>query len=109
VYYLIKDYKMILIMPENLSQERRDAMVAYGAELILVSEATGMEGARDLADTMEKEGGTVFYRTRRIVTLKLKQNNIRRIRVSIYNIGVEKRPLKPMKKKVANDSPFYSP
>jgi hypothetical protein len=47
---------MILIMPENLSQERRDAMVAYGAELILVSEATGMEGARDLADTMEKEG-----------------------------------------------------
>ncbi len=52
----IKDYKMILIMPENLSQERRDAMVAYGAELILVSEATGMEGARDLADTMEKEG-----------------------------------------------------
>jgi hypothetical protein len=43
----IKGYKMILIMPENLSQERRDAMVAYGAELILVSEATGMEGARD--------------------------------------------------------------
>jgi cysteine synthase B len=46
---------MILIMPENLSQERRDAMVAYGAELILVSEATGMEGARDLANTMEKD------------------------------------------------------
>jgi cysteine synthase len=43
-------------MPENLSQERRDAMVAYGAELILVSEAAGMEGARDLANTMEKEG-----------------------------------------------------
>jgi cysteine synthase len=65
----IKDYKMILIMPENLSQERRDAMAAYGAELILVSETAGMEGARDLA------------RARRIVTLKLKQNNIRRIRV----------------------------
>ncbi|CAC9554423.1 Cysteine synthase B (EC 2.5.1.47) [uncultured Gammaproteobacteria bacterium] len=52
----IKGYKMILIMPENLSQERRDAMAAYGAELILVSEAAGMEGARDLADTMEKDG-----------------------------------------------------
>jgi cysteine synthase B len=47
---------MILIMPENLSKERKDAMAAYGAELILVSEAAGMEGARDLADTMEKEG-----------------------------------------------------
>ncbi|SMN11066.1 Cysteine synthase B [uncultured Candidatus Thioglobus sp.] len=52
----IKSYKMILIMPDNLSQERRDAMAAYGAELILVSEAEGMEGARDLADTMEKDG-----------------------------------------------------
>ncbi len=52
----IKGYKMILIMPENLSQERRDAMTAYGAELILVSEALGMEGARDLVDTMEKDG-----------------------------------------------------
>jgi cysteine synthase len=53
---LVVLFEGILIMPENLSQERRDAMVAYGAELILVSEATGMEGARDLADTMEKEG-----------------------------------------------------
>jgi cysteine synthase B len=53
---MIKGYKMILIMPENLSKERKDAMAAYGAELILVSEAAGMEGARDLADTMEKEG-----------------------------------------------------
>lgn len=52
----VKNYNMILIMPENLSQERRDAMTAYGAELILVSEEAGMEGARDLADTMEKEG-----------------------------------------------------
>ncbi|SMN01870.1 Cysteine synthase B [uncultured Candidatus Thioglobus sp.] len=52
----IKGYKMILIMPDNLSQERRDAMTAYGAELILVSETEGMEGARDLADTMEKDG-----------------------------------------------------
>ncbi|MBE8189586.1 MAG: cysteine synthase CysM [Candidatus Thioglobus sp.] len=52
----IKSYKMILIMPENLSQERRDAMAAYGAELILVTEKQGMEGARDLADEMEKDG-----------------------------------------------------
>lgn len=52
----IKGYKMILIMPDNLSQERCDAMAAYGAELILVSEALGMEGARDLADLMEKKG-----------------------------------------------------
>ncbi|CAC9599754.1 Cysteine synthase B (EC 2.5.1.47) [uncultured Gammaproteobacteria bacterium] len=52
----IKGYKMVLIMPSNLSQERRDAMAAYGAELILVSEEKGMEGARDLADKMEKDG-----------------------------------------------------
>jgi cysteine synthase B len=47
---------MILIMPENLTQERRDAMTAYGAELILVSENEGMEGARDLAQKMENNG-----------------------------------------------------
>ncbi len=52
----VKGYKMILIMPDNLSQERRDAMAAYGAELILVTEDEGMEGARDLAEKMEKDG-----------------------------------------------------
>ena len=52
----IKGYKMILIMPENLSIERRQAMTAYGAELILVTEEHGMEGARDLALAMEKQG-----------------------------------------------------
>ncbi|MDC9727233.1 MAG: cysteine synthase CysM [Candidatus Thioglobus sp.] len=52
----IKGYKMVLIMPENLSQERRDAMAAYGAELLLVTEAAGMEGARDLADKLESDG-----------------------------------------------------
>jgi cysteine synthase B len=52
----IKGYQMILIMPDNLSQERRDAMTAYGAELILVTEDEGMEGARDLAEQMEKDG-----------------------------------------------------
>ena len=52
----IKGYKMTLIMQENLSQERRDAMTAYGAELILVSKEHGMEGARDLANQMSDEG-----------------------------------------------------
>lgn len=52
----IKGYKLILIMPANASQERRDSMTAYGAELIEVSEAEGMEGARDLAKQMEAEG-----------------------------------------------------
>ncbi len=52
----IKSYKMILIMPDYLSQERRDAMSAYGAKLILVTKDEGMEGARDLADKMEKQG-----------------------------------------------------
>ena len=52
----IKGYKMILIMPENLSQERRDAMTAYGAELLIVTEEAGMEGARDLADKLEQDG-----------------------------------------------------
>jgi len=55
----IKGYKMVLVMQENLSQERRDAMTAYGAELILVSKEQGMEGARDLANQMsEDEKGT---------------------------------------------------
>lgn len=52
----IKGYRMILIMPENLSVERRMLMKAYGAELILVTQAEGMEGARDLALKMEAEG-----------------------------------------------------
>ncbi len=51
----IKGYKMTLVMPENLSQERRDAMKAYGAELVLVTPKVGMEGARDLAESLAKE------------------------------------------------------
>ena len=51
----IRGYKMVLVMQENLSQERRDAMTAYGAELILVSEEQGMEGARDLANQMSAD------------------------------------------------------
>ncbi len=52
----IKGYRMVLIMPDNLSMERRWAMQAYGAELILVSKQQGMEGARDLALAMEADG-----------------------------------------------------
>ncbi|MBU6957511.1 cysteine synthase CysM [Pseudomonas sp. CVAP len=52
----IKGYKMILIMPDNSSAERKAAMTAYGAELILVSQEEGMEGARDLAERMQAEG-----------------------------------------------------
>ena len=52
----IKGYRLILIMPDNMSAERKASMSAYGAELILVSEQQGMEGARDLAIAMEREG-----------------------------------------------------
>ncbi|MNZ42121.1 Cysteine synthase B [compost metagenome] len=52
----IKGYKMVLIMPDNMSAERKAAMSAYGAELVLVSKAEGMEGARDLALKMQSEG-----------------------------------------------------
>ncbi|WP_269291122.1 cysteine synthase CysM [Vibrio cholerae] len=52
----IKGYKMILIMPDNATQERKDSMRAYGAELILVSKEQGMEEARDLALQMQQEG-----------------------------------------------------
>ena len=51
-----KGYRMVLIMPDNLSLERRQSMTAYGAELILVTKAQGMEGARDLATRMRDEG-----------------------------------------------------
>lgn len=57
----LKGYRMILIMPENMSTERRAVMKAFGAELVLVSEAQGMEGARDLAMAMASRGeGTVL-------------------------------------------------
>ena len=52
----IKGYRLVLIMPENMSEERRASMRAYGAELILVSRDEGMEGARDLAQSMAGEG-----------------------------------------------------
>ncbi|MDZ7663122.1 cysteine synthase CysM [Thiohalophilus sp.] len=52
----IKGYRMILIMPENMSVERRAVMKAFGAEIILVSAEASMEGARDQAAQMAAEG-----------------------------------------------------
>ncbi|CAN5417099.1 cysteine synthase CysM [soil metagenome] len=52
----IRGYRMILIMPENLSIERRQAMGAYGAQIILTPKSGGMEYARDLATSMQKDG-----------------------------------------------------
>lgn len=52
----MRGYRMVLVMPENQSLERRQAMQAYGAELVLVSKEAGMEGARDLAGQMQREG-----------------------------------------------------
>lgn len=52
----VMGYKMILIMPATASNERKWAMQAYGAELILVSKEEGMEGARDLALAMQQQG-----------------------------------------------------
>jgi len=52
----IKGYRMVLIMPGNSTAERKAAMTAYGAELVLVTPEEGMEGARDLALKMQAEG-----------------------------------------------------
>ncbi|MFI8747867.1 cysteine synthase CysM [Pseudomonas sp. NPDC077186] len=52
----IKGYQMMLIMPDNMSAERKAAMTAYGAELVLVSKEDGMEGARDLAESLQRGG-----------------------------------------------------
>jgi cysteine synthase B len=52
----IRGYRMVLIMPEDLSIERAQTMRAFGAELILTPKAVGMEGARDLAEQMQREG-----------------------------------------------------
>jgi cysteine synthase B len=57
----IRGYRMVLIMPEHLSAERRQTMRAYGAEIILTSQKGGMEAARDLAEKMVREGkGTML-------------------------------------------------
>lgn len=52
----IKGYRMVLIMPEHMSAERKATMKAFGAELVLVSKEAGMEGSRDLAEQMQADG-----------------------------------------------------
>src|SRR4051812_5783565 len=56
----MRGYRMVLIMPEHLSIERRQAMRAYGAEIILTPKAGGMEAARDLSEKMRDEGKGVI-------------------------------------------------
>jgi len=57
----IRGYRLILIMPSHMSLERKQAMSAYGAQLLEVSKDEGMEGARDLAMKMQADGqGTVL-------------------------------------------------
>ena len=57
----LRGYKMILLMPENLSEERRQSMAAYGAHIVLTPRTGGMEYARDLAEQMQKDGkGTIL-------------------------------------------------
>jgi len=56
----IRGYRMVLIMPEHLSVERRQTMRAYGAEIVLTPRAGGMEAARDLAEQMVREGRGVM-------------------------------------------------
>ena len=57
----IRGYKMVLLMPDNLSIERRQSMAAYGAQIILTPKTGGMEYARDMAAQMQKDGaGTIL-------------------------------------------------
>jgi S-sulfo-L-cysteine synthase (O-acetyl-L-serine-dependent) len=57
----IRGYRMVLIMPEHLSAERRQTMRAFGADIVLTPQKGGMEGARDLAEKMVREGkGTML-------------------------------------------------
>lgn len=56
----IMGYRMVLVMPENQSLERQQTMRAYGAELILTPKEVSMEGARDLAERMVREGKGVM-------------------------------------------------
>src|ERR1700741_1320586 len=52
----LRGYKMVLLMPENLTEERRQSMAAYGAKIVMTPKTGGMEYARDLAEQMQREG-----------------------------------------------------
>ncbi|MDB5959330.1 MAG: cysteine synthase [Massilia sp.] len=52
----VRGYKMVLLMPDNLSIERRQSMAAYGAQIVLTPKTGGMEYARDMAEQMQREG-----------------------------------------------------
>ena len=56
----MQGYKMVLVMPENLSIERRQTMAAFGAKFILTPQPRGMEGARDIAEDMQARGEGVI-------------------------------------------------
>lgn len=56
----MRGYKMVLLMPENLSIERRQSMAAYGAQILLTPKTGGMEYARDMAEQMQREGKGVI-------------------------------------------------
>ena len=56
----MQGYKMVLVMPENLSIERRQTMAAFGAKFILTPQPRGMEGARDIAEEMQARGEGVI-------------------------------------------------
>ncbi len=56
----MRGYRMVLLMPENLSEERKQSMAAYGAKIILTPKTGGMEYARDLAQKMQSEGAGII-------------------------------------------------
>jgi len=56
----VRGYRLLLVMPENQTAERKRTMRAYGAELVLTPRAGGMEGARDLAEKMVRQGKGVM-------------------------------------------------
>ena len=71
----LRGYKMLLLMPDNLSVERRQSMAAYGADILLTPKTGGMEYARDLAEQMQKDGRGVILdhsptKTIRVPTMK---------------------------------------
>jgi cysteine synthase B len=68
----IRGYRMVLIMPEDLSIERAQTMKAFGAELVLTPKSGGMEYARDLAENMQREGkGRVHYLKERNAAVRI--------------------------------------